>query len=105
MCVAAVGFETTTPIYALLLDEIIKQKIENVQLLTALKTMPNVIATLCENDNKIDGFIAPGHVAVITGSNAFVPLAERYSLLSADLKRKKYLHQYMHLLNFANKVK
>lgn len=77
---AAVGFETTTPIYALLLDEIIKQKIENVQLLTALKTMSNVIATLCESDNKIDGFIAPGHVAVITGSNAFVPLAEKYSL-------------------------
>ena len=77
---AAVGFETTTPIYALLLDEIIKQKIENVQLLTALKTMPNVIATLCKSDNKIDGFIAPGHVAVITGSNAFVPLAEKYSL-------------------------
>lgn len=77
---AAVGFETTTPIYALLLDEIIKQKIKNVQLLTALKTMPNVIATLCESDNKIDGFIAPGHVAVITGSNAFVPLAEKYSL-------------------------
>lgn len=77
---AAVGFETTTPIYALLLDEIIKHKIENVQLLTALKTMPNVIATLCESDNKIDGFIAPGHVAVITGSNAFVPLAEKYSL-------------------------
>ena len=77
---AAVGFETTTPIYALLLDEIIKQKIQNIQLLTALKTMPNVIATLCENDNKIDGFIAPGHVAVITGSNAFVPLAEKYSL-------------------------
>lgn len=77
---AAVGFETTTPIYALLLDEIIKQRIENVQLLTALKTMPNVIATLCESDNKIDGFIAPGHVAVITGSNAFVPLAEKYSL-------------------------
>ena len=77
---AAVGFETTTPIYALLLDEIIKQEIKNVQLLTALKTMPNVIATLCESDNKINGFIAPGHVAVITGSNAFVPLAEKYSL-------------------------
>ena len=77
---AAVGFETTTPIYALLLDEIIKQKIQNIQLLTALKTMPNVIATLCENDNKIDGFIAPGHVAVITGSNEFVPLAEKYNL-------------------------
>ena len=62
------------------IDEIIKQEIKNVLLLTALKTMPNVIATLCEADNKIDGFIAPGHVAVITGSNAFVPLAEKYSL-------------------------
>ncbi len=77
---AAVGFETTTPIYALLLDEIIKQKIENIRLLTALKTMPNVIAALCEKDNKIDGFLAPGHVATITGSDAFVPLAEKYSL-------------------------
>lgn len=77
---AAVGFETTTPIYALLLDEIIKQKIENIRLLTALKTMPNVIAALCEKESKIDGFLAPGHVAVITGSNAFVPLAEKYNL-------------------------
>ena len=77
---AAVGFETTTPIYALLLDEIIKQKAENIRLLTALKTMPNVIAALCEKDSKIDGFLAPGHVATITGSNAFVPLAEKYGL-------------------------
>lgn len=77
---AAVGFETTTPIYALLLDEIIKQNIENIRLLTALKTMPNVIASLCEAQNNIDGFLAPGHVAVITGSNAFVPLAEKYNL-------------------------
>lgn len=77
---AAVGFETTTPIYALLLDEIIKQKAENIRLLTALKTMPNVIATLCEKDSKIDGFLAPGHVATITGSNAFVPLAEKHGL-------------------------
>lgn len=77
---AAVGFETTTPIYALLLDEIIKQGIENIRLLTALKTMPNVIAALCEKESKIDGFLAPGHVAVITGSNAFVPLAEKYNL-------------------------
>ncbi len=77
---AAVGFETTTPIYALLLDEIIKQKAKNIRLLTALKTMPNVIAALCEKDSKIDGFLAPGHVATITGSNAFVPLAEKYGL-------------------------
>jgi hydrogenase expression/formation protein HypD len=77
---AAVGFETTTPIYAVLLDEVIKQGISNVKLLTALKTMPNVIAELCEKENNIDGFIAPGHVAVITGSTAFDSLAKKYNL-------------------------
>lgn len=72
---AAVGFETTTPIYALMIDEIIKKDIKNIQLLTALKTMPMVIKELCNKPNNIDGFIAPGHVAVVTGSDAFNDLA------------------------------
>lgn len=76
---AAVGFETTTPIYALLIDELIEKGIRNVWILTALKTMPQVIKVLCESDSKIDGFLAPGHVAVITGSEVFTPIAERYS--------------------------
>lgn len=77
---AAVGFETTTPIYALLIDEIIKKNIKNIKLLTALKTMPNVIRALCDKPNNIDGFIAPGHVAVITGSDIFNNLASEYNL-------------------------
>lgn len=77
---ASVGFETTTPVYALLIDEIIKKGIKNIKLLTALKTMPNVIKALCDKPNDIDGFIAPGHVAVITGSDAFNELAEKYKL-------------------------
>lgn len=77
---AAVGFETTTPIYAVLVDEIIKSGIKNVKILTALKTMPNVIKALCDSDNDIDAFLAPGHVAVITGSDAFLPLAQKYNL-------------------------
>lgn len=74
---AAVGFETTTPIYALLIDEIINKGINNIRILSALKTMPNVISTLCNDENNIDGFIAPGHVAVITGSNVFDELAKQ----------------------------
>lgn len=77
---AAVGFETTTPIYAVLMEQIIREKIDNIKLLTALKTMPAAIDTLCRMGNKIDGFIAPGHVSVITGANEFKPLAEKYSL-------------------------
>lgn len=77
---AAVGFETTTPIYALLLDKIIRIGIKNIKFLTALKTMPKAIENLCETGNKIDGFIAPGNVSVITGADEFSPLAEKYGL-------------------------
>lgn len=77
---AAVGFETTTPIYAVLLEKIIEEDIKNIRLLTALKTMPAAIDTLSQMGGKIDGFIAPGHVSVITGANEFKPLAEKYNL-------------------------
>lgn len=77
---AAVGFETTTPIYAMLVKQIIEENIKNVKLLTALKTMPAVIDTLCSQGIEADGFIAPGHVSVITGSEMFKPLAEKYNL-------------------------
>lgn len=75
---AAVGFETTAPVYAMLLERLIAEKTENVQLLTALKTMPPVIAWLCEHGTAADGFLAPGHVAAVTGAALFAPLAERY---------------------------
>ena len=77
---AAVGFETTTPVYALLLEEVIERKIENVKILTALKTMPGVIDYLCENGASIQGFLAPGHVAAVTGSKLFEPLAKKYKI-------------------------
>lgn len=77
---AALGFETTTPVYALLLEEVMEQKIENVKLLTALKTMPGVIEYLCENGASIHGYLAPGHVAAVTGSDLFKPLAEKYQI-------------------------
>lgn len=77
---AAVGFETTTPIYAVLLEKIIEENIKNIRLLTALKTMPAAIDTLCQMGGRIDGFIAPGHVSVITGANEFKSLAEKYNL-------------------------
>lgn len=75
---AAIGFETTTAVYAALLDEIIRAGIRNVRLLTSLKTMPLVIGWVCRMQGGIDGFLAPGHVSVITGSNLFVPLAKDY---------------------------
>ncbi|MBR5518466.1 MAG: hydrogenase formation protein HypD [Clostridia bacterium] len=76
----AVGFETTTPIYALLVKQITEENIKNIKLLTAIKTMPAVIEALSANGIEADGFIAPGHVSVITGSKIFEPLAKKYNL-------------------------
>ena len=77
---AAVGFETTAPVYAVLADTIMKEQISNVQLLTALKAMPPAVRALCKGETKIDGFLAPGHVAVITGEGPWHQLAAAQGL-------------------------
>lgn len=82
---AAVGFETTTPLYADLICELTERKIENVRLLTSLKTMPNAVDALCSGRKEngeplIDGFLAPGHVCSVAGSGIFKPLAEKYRI-------------------------
>ena len=77
---AAVGFETTIAVYASLLDELIAQGIRNVKLLTSLKTMPLVIDWVCRSKSGIDGFLAPGHVSVITGSDLFAPIAKEHTI-------------------------
>ncbi len=75
---AAVGFETTTPIYGVLLDEIESRDIQNLKLLTSLKIMVPAISYVCENEDKIDAFLAPGHVSVIIGCDIYQDLAEKY---------------------------
>lgn len=77
---AAVGFETTAPVYTLLIEEAQKNGLTNIRLLTALKTMPKAIDWLIGNGAKIDGFLAPGHVCAITGSTYFEELAKRYEI-------------------------
>ena len=77
--VAAVGFETTVPAYALLLEELIMRKIKNVKLLTALKTMPDALEFICEHET-VDAFLCPGHVSVITGIMPYERLFEKYKM-------------------------
>ena len=104
---AAVGFETTTPIYALLVKHIIENNIKNIKLLTALKTMPAVIDTLCSQGISTDGFIAPGHVSVITGSNLFIPLSEKYNLpfIVAGFEGKDLIEAIYAIIKSRNKGK
>ncbi len=76
--VAAVGFETTVPAYALLLKTAKEQGVKNIRLITALKTVLPALEWICENQNDVDGFICPGHVSVITGVHVYDEMAEKY---------------------------
>ncbi len=76
--VSAIGFETTTPIYALIVEEAIKENLKNIQLCTSLKSMIPALEFICQNENKIDGFLCPGHVSVILGYLVYEDLAARF---------------------------
>lgn len=75
---AAVGFETTTPIYALLIEEMAKNNVKNLRILTSLKTIVPALTYICENEKNIDAFLCPGHVSVITGARIYEDLVSKY---------------------------
>lgn len=68
----SVGFETTTPVIALSVYKAKSEGIKNFSVLTANKTMPEAIKALAgDKDLDIDGFIYPGHVGAIIGTDFF----------------------------------
>lgn len=77
----AVGFETTAPTAAAAVLTAERENVGNFFLLPAQKLVPPAIrALLADEDARIDGFLLPGHVAVVTGSESFSFLAEEYHL-------------------------
>lgn len=75
---ACVGFETTIPIYSLLLDQLEKNNITNVKMLTALRRILPALDFICAIDSEIDAFLAPGHASTILGADAYIGLAAQY---------------------------
>jgi hydrogenase expression/formation protein HypD len=73
--VAAIGFETTAPLYARLLSRTIAAGLANIHLISSLRQMPPVLRHLFDQPDCPDGFLAPGHVSAIIGSAAYEPLA------------------------------
>ena len=78
-----VGFETTIPTIAAGILMGIKGKVDNFSIYSANKLTPPALAALMETDGvEIDGFILPGHVSVITGTNAYRDTFEKYDMPS-----------------------
>ena len=72
-----IGFETTAPAVALAILEAKKRRLDNFSVLCAHKLIPPAMMALLDSDLRVDGFICPGHVSVIIGSDAYLPVAER----------------------------
>jgi hydrogenase expression/formation protein HypD len=77
----AIGFETTAPANAMTIKQAERLKLNNFYLLSSHVTVPPVIRRLLEYpDNRVQGFLGPGHVCSIMGWSQYEQLAEQYRI-------------------------
>jgi hydrogenase expression/formation protein HypD len=75
----AVGFETTAPATAVAIREARDRQLTNFCVLAAHKlVVPAIMALLRAEDVPLDGFLCPGHVSVVIGARAYLPIVETY---------------------------
>lgn len=75
-----IGFETTTPASAVAILNAEKEKLDNFFLYSSHKVMPPAMAALIDEGVKIDGYICPGHVTTIAGTEMYEPIVNKYKL-------------------------
>nr|WP_208022332.1 hydrogenase formation protein HypD [Aestuariicella hydrocarbonica] len=75
----AVGFETTGPATALALAQARQWRLNNFFVLLSHFLVPPAISTIVEGlNNRVQGFLAPGHVCAVTGIEPYQQLVARY---------------------------
>lgn len=75
-----VGFETTAPTVAASILEAENRGIDNYRVLGAHKVMPPAMRALCAGELKLDGFLCPGHVSTVIGSEPYDFLAHEFQM-------------------------
>jgi hydrogenase expression/formation protein HypD len=75
----AVGFETTAPANAMAVWRAHQLGITNFSVLVSHVTVPPAMTAILDSpDNRVQGFLAAGHVCTVMGWEEYEPLAERY---------------------------
>jgi len=82
----AIGFETTTPMTAVLIEQVIKLGIPNILFHINHVTVPEVMVELIDSrdvhvdsyNNRIDAFLGPSHVSVISGAKIYDKFPKEY---------------------------
>ena len=75
----AVGFETTAPTAAAAVLEVDRLRLANFSLLVShVRVPPAMEAILAAPGNRVQAFLAAGHVCTVMGYGEYVPIVERY---------------------------
>jgi hydrogenase expression/formation protein HypD len=81
----AIGFETTTPPTALVIQQAAKEGLRNFSVLCCHVLTPSAITHILESAEvrrygtvPIDGFVGPAHVSIVIGSGPYEHFAEEY---------------------------
>ncbi len=77
----AVGFETTAPVNAMAVFQAAQYGLKNFSVLVSQVLVPPAMeAVLSAPQNRVQGFLAAGHVCAIVGYKEYPPLATKYKV-------------------------
>src|SRR5580692_170753 len=75
----AIGFETTAPANAMLAWRAREEQVNNLSLLVSHVLVPPALETILQSpDNRVQGFLGPGHVCAVMGYREYDPISARY---------------------------
>jgi hydrogenase expression/formation protein HypD len=75
-----IGFETTAPGTAFGVLNASNEGLPNFSVLSSHKVMPPAMGALIDEGVRINGYISPGHVSVITGSKIYDTIVDKYKV-------------------------
>jgi hydrogenase expression/formation protein HypD len=103
----AVGFETTTPMSAAAVQQAHREGLTNFSILCNHVLTPAALQGLLateEDQVRVDGFVGPGHVSTIIGSDAFAAIARTFQkpICIAGFEPLDLLGAILHLVEQLN---
>ncbi|MBT3923374.1 MAG: hydrogenase formation protein HypD [Nitrospina sp.] len=77
----AIGFETTAPANAMVIFQARQENLKNLSFLVSQVIVPPAMRTiLASPENRVQGFLAAGHVCTIMGTQEYEPLACEFNI-------------------------
>lgn len=77
---SGIGFETTAPTSAIAILEAKSKSLDNFFVFSSHKAMPPAMEALIDEGVLIDGYVCPGHVSTITGTEMYRPIVDKYKV-------------------------